>query len=56
MKQNYIMSIKDKTILIVSHEWSNKNDNNKSGGFDRILVMDTSNKADLRISENDAGC
>jgi ATP-binding cassette, subfamily B, bacterial len=43
--QNFIMSIKDKTILIVSHEWNNKSDNNKSGGFDRILVMDTSNKA-----------
>lgn len=53
--QNYIMSIEDKTILIVSHEWSNKSDNNKLGGFDRILVMDTSNKADLRIRENGVG-
>jgi ATP-binding cassette subfamily B protein len=44
MIQNYIMSIKDKTILIVSHEWSNKGENNESGGFDRILVMGTSNK------------
>ncbi len=41
MIQDYIMSIKDKTVIIVSHEWDNINTGNQSGGFDRILVMDT---------------
>jgi ABC-type transport system involved in cytochrome bd biosynthesis fused ATPase/permease subunit len=43
--QDFIMSIKNKTMLIVSHEWNNKSEDNRSGGFDRILVMDTYNKA-----------
>ena len=38
--KNYISSIKGKTVLVVSHEWSNKNDHDKRDGFDRILVME----------------
>lgn len=38
--KRYISSIKGKTVLVVSHEWSNNNDNDKRDGFDRILVME----------------
>ena len=39
--KNYIMSIEDKTILIVSHEWSSKSDHTKLNEIDGILVINS---------------